>query len=128
VDSVEAANDTQLLKKMPERPVLSLFSPIYEDTGRPFPYLILDEVQFAKNQLSKTYQAIKQLSYGAVICASGTILPNQWTDVYGVISFLAGPWRARPLPLTTTSSRQGIARLQQKLSMCKESVSSGLQA
>ncbi|KAH0392775.1 hypothetical protein KCU89_g13108, partial [Aureobasidium melanogenum] len=62
---------------MPERPVLSLFSPIYEDTGRPFPYLILIEVQFAKNQLSKTHQAIKQLPYGAVICVSGTILPNQ---------------------------------------------------
>lgn len=90
VDGVEAANDTQPSKKMPERPVLSLFSPIYEDTGRPFPYLILDEVQFVKNQLSKTHQAIKQLPYGAVICASGTILPNQWTDVYGFISFLAG--------------------------------------
>jgi hypothetical protein len=26
----------------------------------------------------------------AVICASGTILPNQWTDIYGVVDFLAG--------------------------------------
>lgn len=80
----------QLTKKMLERPALSLVSPIYEDMGRPFPFLILDEVQYVKNQLSKTHQAIKQLPYVAVIGASGTILSNQWADMYGLISFLAG--------------------------------------
>lgn len=74
---------------MPGRPVLSLISPIYEDPGRQFLYMILDEVQFVKYQLGKTHQAIKQLPYAAATCASDTILPDQWTDVYGVL-FLAG--------------------------------------
>jgi SNF2 family DNA or RNA helicase len=52
--------------------------------------LVLDAVQYVKNPASKTHIAIKELPYVAVICASGTILPNQWTDIYGVVDFLAG--------------------------------------
>lgn len=87
---ITAANASQPDKKMPARPVLSLFSEIYKDTGRPFPFLVLDEVQYVKNQHSKTHIAIKQLPYMAAICILDTILPRSWTDIYGVIDFLKG--------------------------------------
>jgi len=87
---ITIASATQPDKKMPARPVLSLFSDMYKDTGRPFPFLILDEVEHVKNQHSKTHIAVKQLPYMAAICILDTILPKQWTDIYGVIDFLKG--------------------------------------
>jgi hypothetical protein len=83
---IGVANASQTSKKMPNRPILSLCSDVYEDTGRPFPFLVLDEVQYVKHPASKTHIAIKELPYMAVICASGIRrgrLPR-WTSVrYG---------------------------------------------
>lgn len=83
------ATAAQTSKKMSERLVLSLFSDAFEDTGRPFPFSVLDEVQYVKNHSLEIHIAIEDIPYMAVICASGTILPK-WTDIYGFVDSLAG--------------------------------------
>lgn len=73
-----------------QRPILSLFSDVYEDFGFTIRHLILDEAQSAKKLTGLTHAAIKSLSYASVIMVSGTFLANRWTDVYGLIDFLPG--------------------------------------
>jgi hypothetical protein len=73
---IAVANAAQQGYKMLEHPVRSLFSNVYEDTGRTILFMILDEVQYVKNHSSKTQITIEALPYMIVIYASGTSLPN----------------------------------------------------
>ena len=73
----------------PKRPILSLYSGIFNDLGYPIIYLVLDEAQKAKS-LGAFHSAIKALPHEATLMLSGTFCDNQFYDVFGLLDFLKG--------------------------------------
>ncbi|EXJ57118.1 hypothetical protein A1O7_07462 [Cladophialophora yegresii CBS 114405] len=72
------------------RHVNALFSHVYDELGFPIRHLVLDEAQFAKNVLTKTYDAVRHLHYERIMLLSGTFLANRWYDIFGFVSLIPG--------------------------------------
>ncbi len=72
------------------RHVNALFSHVYKEFGFPIRHLVLDEAQYAKNVLTKTYDAIRHLHYERIMLLSGTFLANKWYDIFGFVSLIPG--------------------------------------
>ena len=70
---------------LPERPILSLFSGIFDSTnGIKSPYLVLDEVNAVKNERSITFEAVSELRTRCDTCImlSSSPIDNSWPDVF----------------------------------------------
>lgn len=94
--------------KAPSRLISPIFSPIYQDIGRPTQFVVLDEAQYVK-KLGPTHAAVKAINCEAVIMLSGTFLANKWSDCFGVIDFLHGhPVSSLNEFLRIFRSKQGI--------------------
>jgi len=72
------------------RHVNALFSHVYKELDFPIRHLVLDEAQFAKNVVTKTYNAVRHLHYERILLLSGTFLANRWYDIFGFVSLIPG--------------------------------------
>ena len=72
------------------RHVNALYSHVYHEVHVPIRHLVLDEAQFAKNITTRTYDAVRHLTYDRILLLSGTFLANRWHDLFALISLIPG--------------------------------------
>lgn len=74
----------------PQRIYMPLHSKIYEDRGKMFPVLIIDEAHQAKNPDSLLSKAIQNLRYHHAFLLTATPIHKSWNDLGGMILLLPG--------------------------------------
>lgn len=89
-DIGQKAAEAQFSRRLQRRVNLSLYSDVYRARNLPIRHLILDEVQFAKNDRSQTHKAVKALPYARLGALSGTFVANKWSDLFGILHLMPG--------------------------------------
>ena len=82
--------ESEYPRRLQKRVNLSLLSDVYRALDLPIRHVVLDECQYAKNDLSSTHKAIKALHFEALAALSGTFVANKWYDLYGILHLMPG--------------------------------------
>lgn len=99
-------DDAPPVERLPLRPPASVLSDIHKKTGLKF-RLIIDEAQFAKGHDSVTNRALRAIPRSYTLLLSGTVLDNDWGDIYGLLQFFSGhPFTSREFFMETFGSKK----------------------